>query len=340
VTDPNDNRPPEDADLSRVLRAIGPRDPPPEDVTRAVHQAVHAEWRAVVDAERAKRRRRFRFRLTVAASIVLVAAAVWLGASSREKPAVEAASIARLTGDVKADGGLWSMAGAVSERQILYSGYDVITGSTGRVALVFGRTVSVRLDRTTEIELMAPDRVRVRAGAVYVDAQPGENRGSRLMIDTPAGVVAHLGTQYEVRLVGSAVRIRVREGAITLAQHDGTTQGGQAGEQLTIAPDGRVERAPMPPYGREWDWVSETAPAFVMGDRPLSQFLAWAARELGQEIVYATPESAAEAERARLSGAVENLSPQDLPAVLTTTRLRSAERNGQLVIDFERHGIH
>jgi hypothetical protein len=56
-------------------------------------------------------------------------------------------------------------------------------------------------------------------------------------------------------------------------------------------------------------------------------------RELGREIVFATPESESEAERAVLSGSVNGLAPGEaLAAVLPTTSLRSSERDGKIEI--------
>jgi hypothetical protein len=66
----------------------------------------------------------------------------------------------------------------------------------------------------------------------------------------------------------------------------------------------------------------------------LHAFLAWAAREAGLRVVFASAESAAEAQRAVLSGSIAGLDPDEaLAAVMPTTSLRSTERDGQLVIE-------
>lgn len=67
------------------------------------------------------------------------------------------------------------------------------------------------------------------------------------------------------------------------------------------------------------------------------EFLTWVGRETGREVVFATPESAAEADRAVLSGSVAGLRPaQALSAVLPTTNLESIERDGQIVVSMAR----
>jgi hypothetical protein len=109
-----------------------------------------------------------------------------------------------------------------------------------------------------------------------------------------------------------------------------------AGEQLTMGANGEVNRLKIDTHGGEWDWVSDLAPTLDIDGRPLSEFLQWAARELGQPVVFATPESEAEASKVVLSGSVSGLSPRDaLITVLSTTRLRSSERGGRIVISLD-----
>jgi hypothetical protein len=67
--------------------------------------------------------------------------------------------------------------------------------------------------------------------------------------------------------------------------------------------------------------------------RPLKDFLNWAGRELGQPVVFASPESEAEAAKVMLSGSVAGLAPKDaLAAVLSTTRLRDTDGGDRIVI--------
>jgi ferric-dicitrate binding protein FerR (iron transport regulator) len=337
MSDSNRNREElEDADLDRALRAAGRRAQPPEEVTQAVRAAVRAEWQAAVDVQRARRLRWAA--VATAAGVSAAALGVWMTHPSLQNETATVASVARVTGEVTSDKGFWSSSRAVSEQQILHAGDELTTGRTGRVALSFPNRMSVRLDRDTTIELADAQTVVVHAGAVYVDAQPQPQSEPRLRLDTPAGSVYHIGTQYEVRLIGSGVRVRVREGEVELAARNPASppQRGKTGEQLTVSAGGRLERAVIPTYGAAWDWVHATAPAFDIDGRELSEFLAWVARELGCEIVFSTPESKAEAARVTLSGSVAGLPPDEaLAAVLSTTRLQSSRRDGQLVIDLD-----
>ena len=228
---------------------------------------------------------------------------------------------------------LWRAAG---EQLPLAAGDELMTGANGRVALAFGEGLSVRLDHGSHIELAAEDCIIVRRGAVYVDSGRTAGIGTELELETPAGTVRHLGTQYEVRLFPPGVVVRVREGRVAVDRPQGATLHAEAGEQLTVSTDGTVERGTVPVYGDAWRWAMEAAPEFEIEGRRLTEFLEWAGRELGRPIVYATPEAELAAAEVVLSGSVTGLTPEEaLAAVLATTRLRRVDRDGALVIEIE-----
>jgi ferric-dicitrate binding protein FerR (iron transport regulator) len=156
-------------------------------------------------------------------------------------------------------------------------------------------------------------------------------------VGTPAGVVQHVGTQYEARIVAGGTRIRVREGRVDLLpENGGTTQTASVGEQLLVSASGDIQRDSISPSDDAWSWAADTAPPFDINGRPVREFLTWVGRELGREIVYATPAAEAEADRAVLSGSVTGLAPADaLAAVLPTTQLRSVERDGKIEITLQ-----
>jgi hypothetical protein len=111
----------------------------------------------------------------------------------------------------------------------------------------------------------------------------------------------------------------------------GATRTLQVGEQILVSGAGIEARNTIEPNSDEWDWASNAAPVFDIDGRPANEFLAWAGRETGLKVVFATPQSEAEAQRAVLSGSIAGLAPDEaLAAVLPTTSLRSTERDGQL----------
>ena len=322
-------------DVGHVLRNAGRRSDPPADLQQAVRAAVEAEWRGVVVAGHARRRR---IGFAMAATITLAAVALW---SARplllQSPGQKMAAVSVTVGSVRAKAGWLDSWQPVSAHETFRVGETLATSPDGRAALSLDDNLSIRLDHDTRIAFVDPQRISIESGAVYVDSGRGAQPPSdeRLQIVTPAGAVRHVGTQYEARIVGTDVRIAVREGKIELNTREGTMQRVAAGEQMIISSAGSVVRSSVPSYGARWQWVSATAPSFDIEGHSLAEFLSWAARELGRDVVFDSTETQAEASRVQLSGSIAGLSPDDaLSAVLPTTPLRSEVSNGQLLVSF------
>ena len=115
---------------------------------------------------------------------------------------------------------------------------------------------------------------------------PRRSRRDELVIETRAGDVRHLGTQYQVRQTTRAVEFSIREGRIGVANANGDAVA-SAGEQLRIMSDGSIERTTITPNDPRWQWASQAAPLFEIDNQTLAAFLDWVARETGRTIVYA-----------------------------------------------------
>jgi ferric-dicitrate binding protein FerR (iron transport regulator) len=323
----------DDSDIARVLRASGGRATPSVEMTRAVYDAVHAEWQATVARQRNKRSQRVW--LALAASVVVAAVALFVGRNFvSESPGALMADVSKSIGVVQVredDSDAWQSAATA---QGLHVGESIQTGADGRVALSLRDGVSLRLDHDTHVELVSTDRVDVTSGAVYIDSGAAGTSGDALRVGTPAGVVRHVGTQYEARILSSGTRIRVREGRVDLIPEKGPSQMLEVGDQILVSSNGVEERGRIEPSSDEWDWASSAAPEFDIDGKPVQAFLAWAGRETGLKVVFSTAESAAEARRAVLSGSIAGLDPDEaLAAVLPTTSLKGTEKDGQLVIE-------
>ena len=322
----------DDSDIARVLRASGGRASPSDDMTRAVYEAVHAEWRATV--ARQKRKRAQRVWLAAAASVAVAAVALFLGRSFIRTPGELMADVSRSVGVVEVregDSGEWQGATAAQNLRV---GERIHTGANGRVALALRDGLSLRLDHDTTVALVSADRVDVTSGAVYIDAGVAGPSAARLQLGTPAGVVRHVGTQYEARILNSGTRVRVREGRVDVMPANGPSRTLEVGDQILVTGTGVEERSRIEPSSDEWDWASSAAPGFDINGKPVQEFLAWAGRETGLKLVFTTAESAAEARRVVLSGSIAGLNPDEaLAAVLPTTSLKGTERDGTLVIE-------
>ena len=325
----------DDSDIARVLRAAGGRGSPSNETKQAVYGAVQAEWRATV--EKQKRRHARRVWLAAAASVAVAAVALLVGRNDFTPQDEIVANVSRTVGVVQtleAGANRWRNI-ADADATALHAGERIHTGADGRIAIAMRDGVSVRLDRDTSAAFVDANHIEVKEGAVYIDSGVSTASAGRLQVSTPAGVVRHVGTQYEARVVNDRnTRIRVREGRVDVVPVKGAALTLQVGEQILVSTSGIEARGSIKPSSDEWDWASNAAPEFDIDGRPVHEFLAWAGRETGLEVVFATPESAAEARRAVLSGSVTGLNPDEaLAAVLSTTSLRSSERDGQLVIE-------
>jgi hypothetical protein len=187
------------------------------------------------------------------------------------------------------------------------------------VALPDGGTLRVAADTT--LELTGPARGLLRRGQIYVDLPPGSRTGSPFEIQTRAGTVQHVGTQFEVISNDRLVRLRVREGLVYLTQAASRISA-VAGSELTALNDGTITRGSVSTYGRDWLWVAALAPDYDIEGKPLLSFLEWASRELGRPVMFSDEHARAVAERTILHGSVRGREPLDaLSSVLATTSL-------------------
>lgn len=325
-----------EGDLSRVLRAAGRRIEPPADMKEEMYAALHAQWRAML-AERRHSSRRRRQMFAAAAGIAAVAVAGWLLREPLIGSGRAVASLGGVFGAVSVDRGWLVAERAAQSGQQIYAGDEVRTGRAAGAQIELAGGIRLQFDADTHVAFASPQRLLVDAGAAYVDVRSSAAaQVTPLSIETPLGVVRHLGTQYEVRLAGAGLQVTVREGRVELTGRDGAKQTGAAGERLTLGADGQLVRTSVSPDAPDWRWAGIAPGPFVIENRPLAQFLTWVGQQLGREIVYSTADSEAEAQRVILRGSIAGLTPeQALTAVLSTTRLRSRIEAGRIVIHFD-----
>jgi len=307
----------DDSDVAALLRAAGTRPAATAQAMGEVRAAVEAEWRTTIAA---RRHRRLVTGWAAAASVTVAALGVWLVRPLLQVEPQVVASLTRTVGSVEQNvgDGRWT---PVATSAPLVSGAQLRTARDGRAALQLENGLELRLDARTLVAFEDTGRARLSQGAVYVDSgSPPGTPGPGFVLDTPAGPVAHLGTQYEARIVDGSVRLGVREGRVRLSHASGDLVGA-AGESITVRGN-EVIRAPLAPTAPEWNWVADVTPPFSIEGRSVEDFLVWAARQTGRTIVYASPAAAQQARRAMLSGTVDGLTPDEaVRAVLSTTSL-------------------
>jgi len=312
--------------IESLLRRAGPRSEPPVDAYHQVHAAAFDAFRA----KTARRRGRQRVLWAGAAAAAVFAIALMFQWTPPMSVPSELARIERMTGGVEAaTGEAWRALGEA--RTPLTTGMKLRTLTGGRVALALAGGGSLRLDAETEVMLDAPGRIYVRHGTIYVDsgARPG---ATRLQIVTPAGTARDIGTQFELQVAGSALRLRVREGSVSIDRGGQSLTGG-AGEQIAIDALGGISRDVIEPAAASWQWAESIAPTPDMDGRPAAELIAWAARETGRELRYVSPNAEQRASSVILHGNIRNLTPlAALEAMLATTDLEYALRGDTMEI--------
>jgi len=321
IPTPDDLQRDDDAGIAALLREVGAAEGPPSPMADEVRAKVQAEWLAAVSV-RTRRKRFVNFGL--AASVMGVAASamlVWSIATVAE-PVI---TVARVSGTVEltgSDGKTHAL--RVGERVL--SGDRMQSATNGRAAFEVDADVSVRIDGDSALQVNKNGHLLLTGGAVYVDAVPGKDESNdkpgRLIVDTAFGAVRHLGTQYQVRIVGDGIEVGVREGRVEVS-HSRGTHSGVAGELMHLSAVGDVARRALSAFDPRWEWATNAAPAFDIADRSLLEFLRWSAREMGRELVFDSAEARQAAAVVKLRGTIEGLDMSTaLTAVLSTTKLQ------------------
>jgi ferric-dicitrate binding protein FerR (iron transport regulator) len=302
--------------IAMLIREAGPRERPPAAHYAEVLAATRRSWRATVAA-----RRRRRFAVQVAAGIAAVALAVL--ASQRFGGGDPAPIVVAATDAVAGEVDVWrdsrpGWAPLTSVGVAITGGTRIRTGASGRAGLILADGASLRVDAASEISFEAPGRLRLEAGAVYVDTGAGSRVVRRIEVSTPAGLVWDVGTQFEVRYRNERLLLRIREGRAILERGEEEIQV-LAGEALRVDGSDRLERSAVAPFGPEWSWVQTVAPLPYVDTLTVQELLEWVARETGREIHFSEPGLAARAGRTILHGNQHRLLPMEALAVMLAT---------------------
>jgi ferric-dicitrate binding protein FerR (iron transport regulator) len=300
--------------VEMLLRKAGRRVEPPD----AAYQDVLAAASAAFHRKAGQRRQRRWLGAAAAASIAVAIGLVlqWQAPAGRR----DVATIERVVGGVElAHGDAWH---PLEEREgSLGTGRRLRTHTDGRVALALAGVGSLRVAGDTEVLLDGERRLFVQHGTVYVDSGSRPD-GGRVEIVTPAGTARDVGTQFELQVAGTRLRLRVREGSVAI-DRGGRSLTGAAGEQLVIDNAGSVSRGTIEPASDAWAWAEALAPLPDIDGRPAAQLISWVARETGRKLRYESPAIEERAGRVILHGDIRHLPPlAALEAMLATTDLK------------------
>jgi ferric-dicitrate binding protein FerR (iron transport regulator) len=319
----------EDDEVARLVRLAGTggtSGPIAAERVARVRTAIHGTWH---DEYVARTRRLW---LTVGVLLAAAGCAAIAFAIRRPvrtpAPPVLVAHIDHATGS-PAPGFSFGAGGAVM------SG-STVTTSAGTLAMTLTSGVHLRLDASSTARVDSATDVALERGAVYVDsggAHPAQPGASPIGIQTPAGLVRDIGTQFQIRIEalpdGPGIRIRVREGQVGLTSGNGVDVRAGAGEELFSRPDGSdrsISRHPIAATGSEWAWAERAAPPFSVEGKTLGAFLDWVSREGAWTVTFADRRFSKAARATVLHGRpdlLKGLTPAEaLDVVLPTCGLR------------------
>lgn len=338
-----DYKPPQsDEVIGKLIAAAGRGPTASPEARERIYAAVHKQWneqtnRASSPASRADtvtsiaNRRRFtraKGILAIAASVASVAIVLsLLETDITPDSSPEFPQFSQLEGDVILIRGNETVSLASLETaDPLLTGDILRTSASGRAELQREDGLLVRINVASELELSEAGRFELIAGTVYVDSGT-DAAGTPLQIITPLGEVQHLGTQYEVHVADTGLRVRVREGRVSI-EGDSVDAVGVAGNQLEIAPGGATTVTAIAPNDDAWAWATDLATLPARAEYELVEVLEWIAREQGLALEYADLASR-NAVRNSIVFGLDGLSPSEALDVITRTTATSIDNDGE-----------
>ncbi|MGH9866682.1 MAG: FecR domain-containing protein [Candidatus Polarisedimenticolia bacterium] len=320
--------------IEALLRSTGPRPSIPPESTERVRSAVQAHWRATVHRSR---RRVLWAGAGVAAGIGAVAMGLALWRTPPPAPPAVTAGAGHVERVIAT---VWRKASATEEGpgHLVRAGDELAVGSAilteqrGRVAIQALSGHSLRLDTGTRLRVLTPTSYALESGAVYVDSGSAPRGGQGIQIHTAAGVVHEIGTQFEVRLSGEALRVRVREGEVRFGDPE-RGERIQAGQEMEMGAGGLPLTHELPDTAGAWAWIDEVTPMMRIEGRTLRSFLDWVSRERGQRLRFSNTDAETAAGRIRLQGTIDGLTlDQALESVLLTCGMRHHIEGKTLIV--------
>lgn len=331
------------AAIGRPLRLAGRRPAVPDHVEARVYARVHDEWqratrepgeeqvyRAVHKAWRSKNRWsawRLAMPLALAASVIL---AIFLVVKPDLVPAPD--SVDYVIGSVaRVVGGDRSQLPAPGTR--LVRGQRVATGPGEGLSVRVTGSESVRLAENTTVIFDGRHELTLLAGRIYADTGDFVYRDRNLVVTTPAGKVTDIGTRFVVAIDDTRLEVAVREGRVDV-KRGANEHVAVGGERMTIAADGDVAVEDVAAHADYWNWAAGLAPAYDIDGKSLFDFLRWAARETGHELVFGDDEVRLAAMRTDLHGSIEGFAPLNaIDSVIATTSFRYRVDAGRIIIE-------
>ena len=292
----------QDDAVAQLMKLAGPRPSIPADLEMRVHERVKQEWQTSLPRHRASR---WMVPLALAASIIV---AVIINIRPADMSSRTLGTVARVAG-----GAAMSVGQSVNEGDILR------TAAGQGIGITLPEGLSLRMAAESNLRFDGPDDFTLLSGQVYADSGQQIYRDRHITIHTTAGSVTDIGTQFAVHFDDDELAVAVREGKVDIATGL-ETHTALAGDRLLLVADEEIVVDQITANDDSWDWAVALAPSFDIDNKSLLDFLKWAARETGKELVFTNDELRMAAMNAKLYGSVSDFTPQEATeSVLSTT---------------------
>ncbi|MEE8307823.1 MAG: FecR family protein, partial [Gammaproteobacteria bacterium] len=261
-----------DDDIAGVIRAAGRRPVPSDAAYEQVLGAATAAWETKV---RERQRNAWVGRLAATVAAVGVGLGVWFTLDGTQVTAATV-TLARGEAQILGDDDRWLHLEAGTA---VMGKSEIRTLEDGGSALRLSSGVQLRIAADTQLRLLTANEFELKAGRVYVDSDRF-SLGGDLRLFTPFGEVHDIGTQFQVDVDSNRLRVRVREGQVSI-NRGGLYVEGTIGEELNVDRQGQVERNTISTHNEQWRWVEALADPFHTQGRSVKELLNWVARETG-----------------------------------------------------------
>lgn len=314
----------DDSTLAALLKLAGPSVEIPRQLEQRVYQEVRSEWQRSSQQSsqqssgrsnrtvQAKRAQVARWALPLAMAASVLVAVVLIAANPDAPP--------RSVGSVLADG------------RGVFVGDVIDTATDGAASILLDGDISLRVDNHTQLQIVAADEFALLTGRIYIDTGDRIYSDRHVTITTASGRATDIGTQFSVSYAQDLMSVAVREGRVDLSdkQHSYSAVRGQ---KVSLRDGQTAQIDAVEIAGAEWQWAIALAPDFDLEQHSVLDFLKWAARETGLELVFDDDQVRSAARTARSHGSISGLSPLEaVEAVLATTQFRYSIDGDTLLI--------
>ena len=296
--------------VARLMYLAGPRADIPADLEKRVHHNVRREWQKSTSL---KKPVRWAMPAALAATILV---AIALNVRVPDAPLQPVGQIAHVVGISDSTQHPFQIGNTV------YVGDSIDTGANQGLSIALAGNISLRIAGNTAIRLDQADEFTLLRGRIYADSGNRIYNDRHITVHTANGSATDIGTQFSVTYDQNRMSVSVREGRVDVVNEMSSITA-EAGDRLTFQKGMEVDIEHVTPYDASWRWAASLAPGFDIDNRSLLDFLKWASRETGKELIFSNDEIRMAAMGTQLFGSVEKFTPMDaLESVLATTQFR------------------